>query len=207
MVEGHLQNLFPPPASFLSRGYAQRQEQRGDVDKPTDEQLMEAVARGDLESFNEIVLRYQSLAWKTAHRFLNDSMEAEDVAQETFLKILKSAHRYRPAAAFRTYFYRVLTHLCIDCTRKKQLTGTDIHPDMEDPSLGPAESLIEKERRVQVRAALDVLPDKQKAAIILRHYEGLNYAEIAEVLGVTSKAVERLISRARASLQARLSHV
>jgi RNA polymerase sigma-70 factor (ECF subfamily) len=173
----------------------------------TDIQLMQAVAKGDLDAFDQIVLRHQHAAWKTAYRFLGDSMEAEDVAQETFLKILEAAPRYRPTATFRTYFYRTLIHLCIDRTRKKQLTSIDDIPEVVDPSLSPAESLLDKELRTQVRTALDTLAPNQKAAMILRHYEGLSYAEIAQVLGVTPKAVERLISRAGASLQARLSHL
>jgi RNA polymerase sigma-70 factor, ECF subfamily len=176
------------------------------VKEATDEKLMQAVAGGDLDAFNEIVLRYQGLAWKTAHRFLGDSMEAEDVAQEAFLKILKAASRYRATATFRTYFYGILTRLCIDRTRKKQLISFDDVPDVPDPSLGPMESLIGKERRTQVSEALDALPLNQKAAMILKHYEGLSYAEIARILGVTPKAVEGLISRARGSLQSRLSH-
>lgn len=170
----------------------------------TDESLMEAVADGDLDAFHELVLRYQSLAWNTAHRFLGDPMEAEDAAQEAFLKILEAAPRYRPTATFRTFFYRVLTRLCIDRTRKKTHAGMDDVPDAADPSPGPAESLMEKERNLRVRKALDSLPPNQKAAMILRHYEGLSYAEIARVLGVTPKAVEGLISRASASLQALL---
>lgn len=168
---------------------------------------MEAVAEGDFEAFNEIVLRYQALGWKTAFRFLGDTMEAEDVAQEAFLKILEAAPRYRPTAPFRTYFYRVLTHLCIDRTRKKHPAKTDDIPDVPDPTVGPPESILEKERKAHIRMALDTLPSSQKAAIILRYYEGLSYTEIARILGVTPKAVERLMSRARASLQTRLSHL
>ncbi len=134
-----------------------------DVKEVTDEQLIQKVARGDLDAFNELVLRYQGLAWKTAYRFLGDSMESEDVAQESFLKILEAARRYRPTATFRTYFYSILTRLCIDRTRKKQLTSIDDIPDVPDPSLGPTESLIEKERRTQVREALDTLPPNQQA--------------------------------------------
>jgi RNA polymerase sigma-70 factor (ECF subfamily) len=174
----------------------------------TDEQLMQAVAGGDLDAFSELLLRYQGLAWKTAYRFLADAMEAEDVAQEAFLKIFKAAPRYRAKGTFRTYFYRTLTHLCIDRTRKKkQLTSMDDVPEAEDPSLGPSEILIQKERKAQVREAVDTLPPNQKAAMILRRYEGLSYAEIAQILGITPKAVEGLISRAGASLQARLSHL
>jgi RNA polymerase sigma-70 factor, ECF subfamily len=171
----------------------------------SDEDLMQAVARGDLDAFGEIVLRYQELAWRSAFRLLGSSMEAEDAAQETFLKIMEAAPRYRPTAAFRTYFYRVLTHLCIDRTRKKRPSNIEDIPDMPDPSASPAENLIEQERKAQVRSALDTLPVNQKAAMILRHYEGLSYAEIAQVMEVTPKAVERLIARAAASLQARLA--
>lgn len=172
-----------------------------------DEQLMQAVASGDLDAFNEIVLRYQMLAWKTAYRFLGDSMEAEDVAQEAFLKILEAAQRYRPTAAFRTYFYRALIHLCIDRTRKKRFARIDDFAETPDPSIGPVESLIEKESRARVRTALDTLPPNQKAAMILRHYEGLAYTEMAEILGVSPKAVEGLIRRARTSLHYRLTNL
>jgi RNA polymerase sigma-70 factor (ECF subfamily) len=171
----------------------------------TDEQLMQAVAEGDLDAFNELILRYQDLAWKMAYRFIGDAMEAEDVAQESFLKTLEAARRYRPTATFRTYFYRILTHLCLDRTRKKQLTSINDIPEAMDPSLSPDESLIEKERRAQIRTALDALPPNQKAAMILRHYEGLRYTEIAQILGVTPKAVEGLMSRAGTFLQAHLS--
>jgi RNA polymerase sigma-70 factor, ECF subfamily len=175
--------------------------------RATDEQIMQALSEGDLEAFHEIVLRYQSLGWKTAFRFLGDAMEAEDVTQETFLKIFEAAPRYRPSASFRTYFYRVLTHLCVDRARKKHPSNLIDIPDMPDSSLGPTEIFIEEERRAQIRKAIDTLPPSQRAAIILRHYEGLGYAEIAQILGVTPKAVERLLSRARASLQAGLSQL
>jgi RNA polymerase sigma-70 factor, ECF subfamily len=173
----------------------------------TDHDLMAAVAQGDDEAFEEIVLRHQQAVWKVAYRFLGDRMEAEDVAQESFLKILEATSRYRPTATFRTYLYRILTHLCIDRARKKQLTSLDDIPEAIAPSLSPDESLIEKELQDQIHLALDALPPNQKAAMILRHYEGLSYTEIALILGVTPKAVEGLISRAGASLQARLSHL
>lgn len=173
----------------------------------TDEQLMQSVGGGDLDAFSELVCRYQGLAWKTAYRFLDDSMEAEDIAQDAFLKILEAAPRYRPTATFRTYFYRILTHLCIDRTRKKQPTRIEDVPEAADPSAAPTDVLIERERGAEVHAALATLPPNQKVAMILRHYEGLSYAEIAQILGVSPKAVEGLISRARAYLQALLSHL
>jgi RNA polymerase sigma-70 factor (ECF subfamily) len=173
----------------------------------TDEQLMQSVGGGDLDAFNEIVLRYQALAWKTAHRFLGDPMDAEDVAQEAFFKIFEAAPRYRPTAYFRTYFYRILTHLCIDRARKMHPVNIDDIPDIPDPSPGSTDILIDEERRARVRAALNTLPPNQKIAMILKHFEGLSYAEIARILDVTPKAVEGLISRAGASLSALLAHL
>jgi RNA polymerase sigma-70 factor (ECF subfamily) len=178
--------------------------QRGNVEETTDEALMLAVSRGDLDAFNELILLYQELAWRTAYRFLGDAMEAEDIAQDTFLKILEAAPRYRPTSTFRTYFYNVLIHLCIDRIRKKKPFRVDEIPDMADPSQGPERSLIDKEQRNQVRKALAQLSDRQRAALVLRHFEGLSYNEIALVLRATPKAVERLLARAMASLQALL---
>jgi RNA polymerase sigma-70 factor, ECF subfamily len=171
----------------------------------SDEQLMQAVARGDVAAFDQIIRRYQHVAWKTACRLLSDSMEAEDVAQEAFLKLLDAAPRYRPTASFRTYFYRILTRLCIDRIRKKRPVVTEHLPESADSSPGPPETLIAREREVQVRMALEALPASQKTAIILRHYQGLSYSEIARIMETTVKAVEGLISRARSSLQVRLT--
>lgn len=171
------------------------------IPEANDEQLMQAVAEGDLDAFNEIVLRHQAAAWSVAWRFLGDPMEAEDVAQEAFLKILEAAPRYRAKASFRTYIYRIVTRLCIDWSRKKRPAYTDQLCEIQDPAFNPAEDLLASEQRAQIRKALDALPPNQRMALILRHYDGLSYAEIAEALGTTIKAVERLISRARATLQ------
>jgi RNA polymerase sigma-70 factor, ECF subfamily len=168
---------------------------------------MEAIAGGDFGSLGEIVTRYQQMAWSVAYRLLNDRMEAEDAAQEAFIRVLEAAPRYRPEGSFRTYLYQILTRLCIDRLRKKRPILVENVPDLADPSTGPAESLIAREREMEVRRALDALPINQRAALILRHYESLSYAEIAKVLDVTPKAVERLIARAGTSLQARLSHL
>jgi RNA polymerase sigma-70 factor, ECF subfamily len=177
------------------------------VKEASDERLMEAIAGGDIDSLGEIVTRYQQLAWSVAYRLLNDRMEAEDAAQEVFIRVLDAAPRYRPEGSFRTYLYQILTRLCIDRLRKKRPTSVETVPDLADPSAGPVDRLLAKERESQVRRALDALPLNQRTALILRHYENLSYAEIAQVMSLTRKAVERLIARAGTSLQARLSHL
>jgi RNA polymerase sigma-70 factor (ECF subfamily) len=171
----------------------------------TDDQLMRATSGGDPGAFREIVRRYERTAWKIAFRFLGDSMDAEDAAQETFIKVLDSARRYLPKGNFRTYFYSILTRTCVDHYRKRRPEGIPELPEMPDLSASPAENLMAKERDELVRKALDALPANQKAAIILRHYEGLSYHEISEILNISVKAVEGLIGRARVTLQIKLS--
>src|SRR5437867_974093 len=95
----------------------------------SDEELMLAAGRGALSAFEQLVLRYQSVAWNAAYRFVGDSAEAEDIAQEAFLRVWARADRYRPTALFRTYFYRVLTRICLDHSSKKKPRYSNQVPD------------------------------------------------------------------------------
>ena len=171
---------------------------------PSDEELMQSAGRGDLAAFAQVVLRHQQEAWSAAYRFLGDAAEAEDVAQEAFLKILEAARRYRPTASFRTYLYRVVTNLCIDRAERKRPLLPGNLPDTASHTPSPADVLDAQERQEAVRAALETIPPKQKAAIVLRHFEGLRILEIASIMEITPKAAERLLARARSALEARL---
>ena len=173
----------------------------------SDEQLMQAVAHGDLDAFNKIVLRYQQQTWRTAYRLLGDAMEAEDVAQETFFKILKAVPRYRPSASFRTYLYTIIYRLCLDTRKKSRLSLMDTVPDRPSTSPSAEESLVSKERGEELRHALESLPLNQRTVIVLKHNEGLSYAEIAQVMDISLKSVEMLIRRAREKLQSKLPHL
>jgi len=170
----------------------------------TDKELMLSVAKGDMGAFEEIVRRHQRSAWNTAFRFLGDAEEAQDVVQDTFLKVLDAAPRYQPKALFRTYLYCIIIRLCLDRVRKKRPTCTEDLPQMHDPQPSAGEMLLAKERDRAVAAALDVLPPNQRMAVILKYYEGLGYQEISQAMQITEKAVERLLARARKSLQATL---
>jgi RNA polymerase sigma-70 factor (ECF subfamily) len=162
---------------------------------------MMAVAKGDLDAFGEIVLRYRSAAWGVAYRFVGDADEAEDLVQEAFLRILDSAGRYKPTASFRTYLYRVLTRLCVDYSRKKRPIPTEQLPEV--PTAGPSQSerIERRELEEAIRAALDALPPKYRMVIVLRYFEGLSGVKIAKALKTTPKGVERLLARARSSLE------
>ncbi|MBI4776128.1 MAG: sigma-70 family RNA polymerase sigma factor [Deltaproteobacteria bacterium] len=167
-----------------------------------DEFLMQAAGKGDLEAFGEIVQRHHSWAWRIAYRFLGDEPEAADIVQEAFLRLLDASRRYRPTAKFRTYFYRIITRLCLDRTKKKQPLYLETIPDAPDPRPDAADAMVLQEAAVAVRAALDVLPPNQRMAIVLRYYEELNYEDIASALETTPKAVERLLAHGRERLRA-----
>jgi RNA polymerase sigma-70 factor, ECF subfamily len=165
------------------------------------EQLMQAVAKGDLDAFSEIVLRHQKLAWGIAYRFLGDAHEAEDIAQEAFLRILDAAIRYKPSAAFATYLSRIVTRLCLDYAQKKRPRPTDALPAVQDRSPSAAQLLAAQDREAAIRCALDRLPPAQRMAIVLRYFEGMDCRSVATAMETTVKSVERLLARAREAME------
>jgi RNA polymerase sigma-70 factor, ECF subfamily len=177
------------------------------VPMPRDENLMQGVRDGDLNAFEQLVLRYQDEAWRVAYRFTGDAAEAEDLAQDAFLKILDAAPRYRPTATFRTYFYRVLTRRCIDHRRKKRPVLAAPLPNMPDTAPSPSEQANQAERDARIQAALNSLPADYRIAVVLRYFEGLSAAEMAEAMGRSVKAVERLLARAKSALEPQLRHL
>lgn len=169
--------------------------------KERDEALMVAVGKGDLNAFEQIVQRHQTWVWRIAVRFLGNEDEASDIAQESFLRLLDAAGRYRPTAKFRTYFYQIISRLCLDCAKKKQPSTLGVIPDMIDPGPNAADQMVKEEQGARVRAALRSLAPNQRLAIVLRYYEDLNYKEIAAAMQTTTRAVERLLARGRERLR------
>ena len=172
---------------------------------PSDESLMLAVARGDMAAFEQLVLRHQETAWRTAYRFVADWQAAEDIAQEAFLKVLEAAPRYRPMAAFRTYLYRIIVRLCLDHQRKRRPTLAERLSHVPQAAPSAEERAVRGERERAVQKALSRLRRKQRIAIVLRYYEGLSGREIAAAMETTVKAVERLLARGRATLEGLLA--
>lgn len=168
----------------------------------SDELLVQATGQGDLEAFNQIVERHQTWAWKIAYRFIGNKEDASDIVQEAFLRLLDASGRYRPTAKFRTFFYQIISRLCLDRAKKKKPLFFETLPEAPDPRPTATEAMIRQEAAHAVRSALDALPPNQRLAIVLRYYEELNYEEIASALATTTKAVERLLARGRKGLRA-----
>lgn len=167
----------------------------------SDEFLLQATGRGDLAAFSRIVERHQTWAWRTAYRFTGNAEDASDIVQEAFLRLLDASGRYRPTAKFRTYFYQIISRLCLDQAKRKQPLLLETVPDSPDPSPDATDTMMRQEAAVAIRAALDALPPNQRLAIVLRYYETLAYEEIATALDTTTKAVERLLARGRKRLR------
>jgi RNA polymerase sigma-70 factor (ECF subfamily) len=173
-----------------------------------DAELMQQVARGDHAAFNDLVQKYRPMVLNTAFRYVGDHEEAEDLAQEAFLRVYEARYRYRPTARFSTYLYRVVANVCLDAQRRRQarpvesLEALEEGGPLEDKrSPSPHEAVERRELQATVRAAIASLPSRQRLAVILHRYEGLSYREIAEALDCSVSAVETLLHRAKQSLK------
>lgn len=167
----------------------------------SDEALILATGRGDTDAFAEVVRRHQQWAWRIAHRFCADEQESADIVQDAFLKIFAASGRYRSNAKFKTYFYRVITRICMDRARKKHPCFMEKIPESIEKGKSAVEFMEREETAQMVRKALDGLCPAQRLAVIFRYYEELSYKEIATALSTTPKAVEGLLTRARQHLK------
>lgn len=184
-----------------------------------DHQLMEATRGGDEMAFYELVRRYRAPITNYVNRMLNDYDLAVDLAQETFVRIYTNAHRYRADHSFSTYIYRIATNLAISELRRRKRwrlvslvsyfaprDGADEGNDLElpDDRALPDEGVLEDERRQMVRRAVAALPEKYRAALVLRDIEGHEYESIAKILNLPLGTVKSRINRARNLLREKL---
>ena len=174
--------------------------ERGDVERDEEIALMKRVGAGDAQAYRALSDHFLRRIVAYAQRLLGNPAEAEDVAQETFLRLWKQADSWKPQARLSTWLYRIAHNLCIDRIRRRRDTSPD---HLERFSIGdrPSALMLRKQVADAVELALSGLPERQRAAIALSHYEGLSNPEIAEVLEVSVEAVESLLSRGRRALR------
>lgn len=171
-----------------------------------DEELLERVAAGDPAAVRAMVARKLPRLLGVAQRMLGDAAEAEDVAQEAFLRIWKQAPKWTPGAArFDTWLHRVALNLCYDRLRRRREMATDAPPEQVDEGPAPDRGVQAADAGRRVNAALQALPERQREAIVLCHYQELGNIEAAAVMGVSVEALESLLGRARRALRAALA--
>ncbi len=171
-----------------------------------DEELVRRVGRGDPAAIQAMVARKLPRMLMLAQRMLGDAAEAEDVAQEVMLKAWKQAPRWTPGQArFDTWLHRVGLNLCYDRLRRRREIATDSPPERADEGPGPDRGLLAMETGARVDRALARLPERQREAIILCHYQELGNIEAARLMQISVEALESLLSRGRRALRASLA--
>ena len=183
----------------------------GDEGNEEDLALMAKAARGDENAFAKIVAKHQHAVLGTVAKMTNQSSDTEDIAQQVFIRLWKSAERYQPAAKFTTFLFTITKNLVFNATRKKSgkneysfdaLEGKWRQSIEDKSSDSRPDKLIEQtELRQIIDQAISSLPEKQRLAVVLRRYEKMPYEEIAETLGISVPAVKSQLFRARTALR------
>ena len=180
-------------------------DQASDID---DKQLLAAYATGDQTAARRLTLLHLPRVFAHASRLLQDHGEAEDVAQEVMMKLWKIAPNWREGEAkISTWLYRVTANACTDRLRKRRSVSLDSAPEPIDESASVEQSLMARDTSRLVHGAIAELPDRQRDALHLRHFEDLSNPEIAHALETSVEAVESLLGRARRSLAKKLAHL
>lgn len=175
------------------------------MDDP-DEELLARVGRGDPAAVRALMARKLPRLLGLAGRMLGDQAEAEDVAQEAFLRAWKQAPNWRPGQArFDTWLHRVALNLCYDRLRRRREIAVETPPERPDEGPAPDRGLQARDVGDRVAAAMRGLPDRQREAIVLCHYQELSNIEAAGLMGVSVEALESLLSRGRRALRSALS--
>jgi RNA polymerase sigma-70 factor (ECF subfamily) len=174
------------------------------MDEASDEDLMARIAGGDEPAFRLLARRYATRAVGLARRITGNDADAEEVVQEALLRVWTNAPRWRPLAAFRTWFYRVVLNLCLSRRRRARFVPLEAAGDPSDPSADVAAAAERDETERRIAAAIGDLPDRQRAAIVLTYHEGLSNAETAAILETSVSSVEALLVRAKRTLREKL---
>lgn len=168
----------------------------------SDESLMGLVAQGDQRAFRILMGRHMTLAIRVAQRVVGNAAEADDIGQDAFLRVWRRAASFDPRVArFTTWLYRVVLNLALDRIRKPSHASIDQAAEVRSDDPEPVTLMIADEERRMIAAAMATLPERQRAAIVLFHMEGLGGRDAAKSMNVSEKAFESLLVRARSALK------
>ncbi|HEX4354818.1 MAG TPA: RNA polymerase sigma factor [Polyangiales bacterium] len=170
--------------------------------------LMLAFAAGEEDAFVELYRRYRDRIVNFAARMLGDRARGEEAAQDVFLKLYRTRDTYKPQSRFSTFVYRIATNHCLNQRSRVEhrviTAGADVEDAVAD-SVDQERELVNRELQTALSDALARLPDRQRAALLLVHYDGFSYREAADALAVSQAAVKSLIHRSRAAMSTELA--
>ena len=176
------------------------------IELDPDAELLPRIARGDQSAIRQLVARKLPRLLSLGVRMLNDRSEAEDVAQETFMRVWKQAGNWQSGAAkFDTWLHKVALNLCYDRLRSHKDYSEEDAPELIDPALIPEQRLDKSQQGDLINIALAALPNRQREALVLQYYQELSNIEAADLMGVSVDALESLLSRARRNMRTLLA--
>ncbi len=175
------------------------------VDRSEERALVAACQRGERDAFDALVTRYQRSVYRLCYRYVNDHSDANDLAQEAFLKAYKAIGRFRGEAAFSTWLYRIAVNSCLNFRAARKPQTEPLADSLADGRRGVGEDLEQRERAARVRAAVERLPEKQRLTLILKIYQDLTHEQVAEILGSSVGTVKANLFHALGNLR-RLLH-
>lgn len=170
----------------------------------TDEALMQRISQSDASAFQKLLNRYSRRVYALAWRFTANQADAEDLTQEVFLKVWRHAGSWQPAAKLETWLYRITYNQFADSRRRRKGVETEMPEDLSSPDDTPEQALMKKGHREKIAKAVNELPERQKEALALCYYQGLKAKEAADILSVSTGALESLLFRARQMLKEKL---
>jgi RNA polymerase sigma-70 factor, ECF subfamily len=172
----------------------------------TEQEIVNTARQGNQAAFTALVNTYQHPIYNLCYRMLGGD-EAQDAAQETFLRAYTQLHRYDPERPFKTWLFSIASHYCIDRLRRRRVTWVDIddeplagHPALRERRISPEDNVMKNERAGDIQALLEGLAPKDRAAVVMLYWYDLSYQEIADATGTTVSAVKSRLHRARAAM-------
>ena len=182
-----------------------------------DAQLMLRVREGDETSFALLLERHRAPVVNFLHRMVQNRAVSEELAQEVFLRVYRSRETYEPTAKFTTWLFRIATHLALNWIRdgKKEKSNESLSEEVmegverqvADRQPSVEQTMIHEVKVREIRKAIEALPEKQRAAVLMHKYQALDYSQIAGALSCTESAVKSLLFRAYETLRSRLAHM
>jgi RNA polymerase sigma-70 factor (ECF subfamily) len=176
----------------------------------TERELIERCGRGDPDAFRELFEKFKDMVYSVALRYSGDPAMAQDIAQDTFLKLYSAIGSFRGDANFESWLYRLVVNSCFDLKRKtRRLTPLfdEVLSVMRTPDLSVLDQVLRSELSAHVRSVVDGLAPDQRMVVVLRYTQGLSYDEIAEILGCAPGTIASRLNRAHKILARRLSRL